>query len=110
MRDADDDDSLMMAGSVLAGTVPLDELRAELDRLEALQDEVTHRVGLLRAMLPADQFSLVWGLREAEEQLGLVVEELAERRLVEGLARCLPEHAPAIRAAARRLRAGAETT
>ncbi len=86
------------AGS--GATVPLADVAPELDRIETLEREVADLVAVLRATLPPDQFRLVWALRDAEERRGLVERRLAERQLAEGLARHLPGHAPAIRAAA----------
>ncbi len=103
-----DDGALRMAGSPFGGAIPLSEVRAELQELEAYEDEVRHRLAQLRAVLPPEHFRLAWALRDAEEKLGVAGRRLAERRLVEELAQCLPEHGPAIRAAARRLLAGAE--
>ncbi len=89
------------AGS--GATVPLASVAPELDRIESLEREVADLVTNLRATLPPDQFRLAWALRDAEERRGLVERQLAERQLVDGLARHLPVHAPAIRAAATHL-------
>ena len=88
--------------------LPLADVAPELARLEALEREVADLVAILRAMLPPDHFRLVWALRDAEERRGLVERQLAERQLVDGLARHLPAHAPAIRAAADHLLGEAE--
>ncbi len=77
MHHANDEDSITSAGSALADTVPLAEVRADLARLEALHDEVAHRLTLLRAALPPEQFRLVWALLDAQERLGLVERLLA---------------------------------
>ena len=61
------------------------------------------------AALPAGAFRLAWRLRDAEERLGLAERALRERWLVEALARHLPEHAAAIRAAAHHLLGGGLT-
>jgi hypothetical protein len=53
-------------------------VRAELAEVEALEDELRHRVAHLRAVLPPEQFRLVWALLDAQERLGLVERLLAE--------------------------------
>ena len=80
---------------------PLAEVRADLDSLEAIEDEIRQRVAELRAILPPDQHRQLWALQDAEQRLGLAERLLAERHLVEALARRVPEQAPAIRAIAR---------
>ena len=84
----------------LAASVPLAEVRAALTELEALEDEVRHRMAHLHRILPPEQARLAWAVRDAEERLGLAARLLAEGRLVERLARRLPEHAATIRAEA----------
>ena len=89
--------------AALGATVPLADVAPDLDRLEALEREVADLVAVLRAQLSPAQFRLAWALRDAEERRGLTERALAERQLVEGLARHLPAHAAAIRAAAAHL-------
>ena len=86
--------------SALGATVPLADVVTDLDRLDTLEREAADLVAVLRATLPPAQFRLVWALRDAEERHGVAGRLLVERQLVDGLARHLPEHAPAIRAAA----------
>jgi len=84
------------------GTMPpLAEVRADLETLEAIEDEIGQRVAELRAVLSPEDFRRAWALQDAEQQLGLAERLPAERRLVEALARRLPDHAATIRAAAR---------
>jgi CheY-like chemotaxis protein len=93
-------------GSGLGGTVPLAAVRADLERAEALERTIADLLATLRATLSPEQFASVWELRDAEESLGLAEDVLQQRRLVELLARHLPEQAAAIRAAARHLLEG----
>ena len=86
--------------AVLGMTAPLTTVATELDELYSLEREVADLAAVLRATLPPDQFRLVWALRDAEERRGLAERRLAERQLVDELARHLPAHAAAIRAAA----------
>ncbi len=97
------DDVIIGPLAWLGPLAPLAEVRADLNTLEAIEDEIRQRVADLRAMLGADQYRLVWALQDAEQRLGLAERMLAERRFVEGLARCLPEHAATIHTAARHL-------
>ncbi len=92
--------------SLAGATVPLADIVTDLDRLDTLEREVADIMAVLRATLPPAQFRLVWALRDAEERHGLAERTLAERQLVDGLARHLPEQAPAIRAAAAHLLGG----
>jgi hypothetical protein len=84
----------------------LEAVRPDLERIEALERRAGDLVAALRAALPPAQFAAVWALRDAEEALGILGRDLGERALVEALARALPAHAAAIRAAASRLLAG----
>ena len=58
---------------------------------------------MLRTVVSPDVFELAWTLRDAEQRLALAERMLAERRLVEALARRLPAQAALIRAEARAL-------
>ena len=89
--------------AVLGMTAPLAAVATEVDRLNSLEREVADLAAVLRATLPPEQFRLVWALRDAEERHGLAERRLAERLLVDELARHLPAHAAAIRAAAAHL-------
>ena len=95
------DDAIDGAAGRLGPTAPLAEVRADLGDLETIEDEVRQRAAALRALLPLDHFRLVWALQDAEQRLGLAERLLAEYNLVEELVRRLPDHAAAIRAAAR---------
>ena len=103
------DDVITEPADRLGAMVPLVKVRADLETLEAIEDEIEQRVAELRAILPPGDFRRTWALRDAEQRLGLAERLLAERRLVEALARCIPEHAAAIRAVAGQ-RAGDEVS
>jgi len=62
-----------------------------------------HREAHLRALLPPEQFRLVWALRDAEERHGQAERLLVIRGLADELSQELPEHAAVIRAAVGRL-------
>ena len=62
----------------LEASADLAAVREELAQVEALEDEVRHRVAHLRAVLPPAQFELVWALLDAQERLGLAERLLAE--------------------------------
>ena len=89
--------------AALGATAPLADVATDLNALDNLEREVSDLVKVLHATLSPAQFRLVWALREAEERHGLTERELAERQLVDGLARHLPAHAAAIRATAAHL-------
>ena len=95
------DDAIDEAAGRLGPTAPLGEVRADLGDLEAVEDEARLRAAELRAILPAAHHRRIWALQDAEQRLGLAERLLAERHLVEALARRVPEHAAAIRAIAR---------
>ncbi len=78
-------------------------LQADLGYVDALEQRIAGLVGLLRDVLPPEQFRLVWELRDAEEQLGLAERQALERRMAETLARHLVGCGPARQAIARRL-------
>jgi hypothetical protein len=84
-------------------TAPLAAVATDVSQLDALEREVADLVAALQTTLPPAQFKLVWALRDAEERHGLAERRLAERHLVDGLARHLPAHAAAIHAAATHL-------
>src|SRR4051812_20484717 len=48
-------------------TVPLAELRAELAEIEAFDRQVADLTATLRARLPAEEFRLVWALKDVVE-------------------------------------------
>ena len=56
-------------------------VRTELAEVEALEDEVRQRAARLRAVLPPEQFRLVWALLDAQERLGLAERLLAENQV-----------------------------
>ena len=63
----------------LASTLDLTAVRDDLAQVEALEDEVLRRRAHLRAILPPPLFRLVWALLDAQEQLELADQILAER-------------------------------
>jgi hypothetical protein len=85
--------------AALGAATDLATVRAELEDVEALEDEVAHRMADLGALLPRGQFRLIWELLDAEQRHGQAERLLAIHGLAAGLARELPEHADAIRAA-----------
>jgi hypothetical protein len=88
---------------VLGAAVDLAAVRAELAMVEALGDEVRHRMRRLGTLLPRGQVRLVWELLDAEQRHGQAERLLAIRSLAAELARALPEHAATIRTAVGRL-------
>jgi len=90
--------------SELGDTAALDAELAELEPIESLDHHIRDLTLTLQSSLPPEQFSLVWQLREAVEQLALAEEILHERRLVESLIRHLPHCAAAIRATSQHIR------
>ena len=95
------DDAIIEPAKRLGPTTPLGAVRADLGHLEAVEDEIRQRATELRTLLMPGHHRLLWALQDAEQRLGLAERLLAERHLVEALARRLPEHAAAIRAIAR---------
>ena len=69
-------------GHGLEATADLAAMREDLAEVEALEDELRHRVAHLRAVLPPAQFRLVWALLDAQERLGLAEQLLAGHRAV----------------------------
>ena len=65
-------------GHGLRATADLIAMRADLAEIEALEDERRHRLAHLRALLPPEQFRLVWALLDAQERLGLAAQLQAE--------------------------------
>src|SRR5207244_291776 len=80
----------------LNSIVPLGEVQAELEPIEALALEIGDLTAMLRALLSPEQFRLVWSLQDAVERLGLAEGILREHRLIDGLARHLPDSATTI--------------
>ena len=78
-------------------------VRADLAEVEALEDQIAHRMAYLGGLLPRGQFRLVWELLDAEQRRGQAERLLAIRGLADLLAGELPDHAAAIRAAAGQL-------
>jgi len=76
--------------------VPLAEVRGELQIIEALAREIGDLKAVLQARLSCDQLRLVWSLQDVVERIGLAESILREHRLIDGLARHLPESAAAI--------------
>ncbi len=66
-------------GPGLEAMADLAVVRADLAAIEAIEDELRHRLAHLRAMLPLGQFRLVWALLDAQERLGLAERLLADR-------------------------------
>ena len=90
-------------------TADLAAVRAALAEVEALEDQVRHRMAHLGSLLPREQFRLVWELLDAEQRHDQAERLLATRWLADELARELPEQAATITAAVGRLlREGAE--
>ena len=87
----------------LGAATHLADVRAALAAVEALEDQVAHRMAQLGALLSHGQFRLVWELLDAEQQHGQAERLLALRGLADDLARELPEHTAVIRAAVGRL-------
>ena len=71
-------------GHGLEATADLAAVRDDLAEVEALEDELRHRLAHLRALLPREQFRLVWVLLDAQERLGLAERFLAERAVADG--------------------------
>ena len=71
-------------GCGLEATADLAAVREDLAEVEALGDELRHRVAHLRAVLPPEQFRLVWALLDAQERLGFAERLLAERAVADG--------------------------
>ena len=78
-------------------------VQKELEPIETLSREIGDLTGLLKVVLTADQFKLVWSLRDAVERLALAEELLREREMLDALAQHLPASADAIRAVRRHL-------
>jgi hypothetical protein len=90
----------------LGDTVPLEDVRAELEAIEAMAGTIGDLTSLLRARLPPEHFRLVWALRDTIERQAIAEELLRERRLVDVLARHLPATSPAMRAVSRHIVGG----
>jgi hypothetical protein len=86
--------------SRLGDLARLDEVRGDIEAIEALAHEIGDLTAALHGGLSPSQFRLVWRLSDAVESLGLGEAALRERRLVERLARHVPDRASQIRAAA----------
>jgi hypothetical protein len=83
--------------------VPLEQARAELEPLEAVEREVRDLTALLRARLSPEQFRLVWALRDAVERLGMADARWQHQRFVDDLARHLPDSAAVLHAVSQHL-------
>ena len=82
----------------------LEDVRAELEAIEAMAGTIGDLTALLRACLPPEHFRLVWALRDTIECHAIAEELLRERRLVDDLARHLPAASPAMRVVRRHVR------
>jgi hypothetical protein len=76
----------------------LDDVRAELGEIEALDRQIGDLTALLQARLAPEEFRLVWALRDAVERLAVAEALLRERRLADELARLLPGCSAAMQA------------
>ena len=81
----------------------LEDVRAELAEIEALDRRVDDLMAALRARLPAGEFRLVWALRDATECLVTAELILRDRRLARYLAREFPARSAGLEAIRRGL-------
>jgi hypothetical protein len=81
----------------------LEDVRAELAEIEALDRRVDGLTAALRARLPAEEFRLAWALRDATECLVTAELILRDRRLAGRLARELPARSAGLEAIRRGL-------
>ena len=79
----------------------LEDVRADVGEIEAIDRRVNDLTAALRARLTPEQFRLVWALRDAAECLAAAEGLLRGRLLLAALARHLPGSSPALRAARR---------
>jgi hypothetical protein len=89
--------------SELGDTAPLEDVRAELEEIEAVAGTIGDLTALLQARLTPEHFRLVWELRDAVERLALAEQLLLGRRLADELARRLPGSSPALQAVRRHI-------
>jgi hypothetical protein len=87
----------------LSDVAPLDEVRAEIEEIEALGRRISDLTAVLRARLTPEHFRLAWALRDAVESLAIAEGLLRDRRLAGHLTRHLPTHSAALEALHRRL-------
>jgi len=90
-------------GPELGDTVPLEDVRAEIEEIEGIAEAIGGLTALLRARLTPEHFRLVWELQDAVECLGLAERQLLERRLADELAHHLPRSSAAMRVLRRHL-------
>jgi len=81
----------------------LEDVRAELEAIEAHAREIGDLTALLRAHLTPEHFRLAWELRDAVERLAVAEALLRERRLADELARHLPDSSPAMQTVRRHI-------
>ena len=89
--------------SVLSDLAKLEDVRAELEEIEALGRQVADLTAALRARLTPEQFQLVWALRDAAECLATAELILRDRQLADHLARELPARSTGLEAIRRGL-------
>ncbi len=89
--------------SVLGDLAKLEDVRAELEEIEALGRQVADLTAALRARLTPEQFQLVWALRDAAECLATAELTLRDRQLADHLARELPARSAGLEAIRRGL-------
>ncbi len=58
------------SATALGAMIHLATVHTQFAEVEALEDEVQHRMAYLGALLPRGQFRLVWELLDAEQRRG----------------------------------------